>query len=299
MPAIEVEGLRKRYGTLAAVDGVSFTVDDGEIFGLLGPNGAGKTTTLEILEGLRRADEGTISVLGLAPWPRSSALAVRIGVQLQATSFFEHLTAREQIRLFAGLYGAPPQAGDATLSVVGLDAKDSTVVQRLSGGQQQRLSIACALAHDPQLVFLDEPTGALDPQSRRNFWDVIRTIRDQGKTVMLTTHYMEEAEELCDRVAVIDHGQVLTLGSPAELVRALDAPTRVAVARDAITPQQAEALPGAFDVRVDDDSLELATREPAATIAELAQMGALAGLRVRTPTLEDVFLSLTGRAYRE
>jgi ABC-2 type transport system ATP-binding protein len=216
--AIEVDGIEKRYGDVLAVAGLSFHVDQGEIFGILGPNGAGKTTTLEIIEGLREADAGSVQVLGLAPWPRNLALLPRIGVQLQSSSFYTHLTAREQIRLFAGLYGASVDAADDALALVGLDGRDRAIVDDLSGGQRQRLSIACALAHDPEIVFLDEPTAALDPQSRRNFWDVIRAIRERGKTVVLTTHHMDEAEVLCDRVAIIDAGRVLTIGRPADLV---------------------------------------------------------------------------------
>ncbi|SFK38203.1 ABC transporter ATP-binding protein [Streptomyces pini] len=219
--AITVEGLRKRYGDVQAVDGVSLTVERGEFYGILGPNGAGKTTTLEMTEGLRKPDEGTVRLLGESPFPRNPALLRRMGVQLQASAFFEKLTAREQIRTFASLYGVPAERADAMLETVGLTEKAGTRENRLSGGQAQRLSIACALVHDPELVFLDEPTTGLDPQARRNLWDLLRAINGEGRTVVLTTHYMDEAETLCDRVAVMDHGRVLRVGAPAELVAEL------------------------------------------------------------------------------
>ncbi|WP_340561483.1 ABC transporter ATP-binding protein [Streptomyces sp. GSL17-111] len=216
--AITVEGLRQRYGDVQAVDGVSFEVSYGEFYGILGPNGAGKTTTLEIVEGLRRPDEGRATLLGEPSWPRNKKLLARIGVQLQASSFFERLTAREQIHTFGELYGISRKRADAMLDRVGLTDKADVRQDKLSGGQEQRLSIACALVHDPELVFLDEPTTGLDPQARRNLWDLLRGIQAEGRTVVLTTHYMDEAETLCDRVAVMDHGRVLRVGPPAELI---------------------------------------------------------------------------------
>jgi len=219
--AITAEGLRKRYGETQAVDGVTLEVERGEFFGILGPNGAGKTTTLEIIEGLREPDEGTSHLLGEASWPRNPALLHRIGVQLQASAFFERLSAREQIHTFASLYGVSGDRADAMLETVGLTEKGSTRENKLSGGQAQRLSIACALVHDPELVFLDEPTTGLDPQARRNLWDLLRTINSEGRTVVLTTHYMDEAEKLCDRVAVMDNGRILRVGTPAQLITEL------------------------------------------------------------------------------
>jgi ABC-2 type transport system ATP-binding protein len=300
---ISARDLRKSYGSLAAVDGVSFDVGPGEFFAILGPNGAGKTTTLEILEGLRRPDGGEVTVLGQKPWPRNPALLPRIGVQLQASSFFERLTAREQIRTFASLYGVSEGRADEMLGVVGLTEQAGTRAEKLSGGQAQRLSIACALVHDPELVFLDEPTGALDPQARRNLWDLLRQINRDGRTVVLTTHHMDEAETLCDRVAIMDHGQILQSGPPAALVRGLDSPTRISVESGLLDAAQAADLAaraggGPDDVRDDGVSLTIATREPAPVLAGLADCGALAGLRVGGATLEDVFLSLTGREYR-
>jgi ABC-2 type transport system ATP-binding protein len=278
---------------------VSFEVAEGEFFGILGPNGAGKTTTLEIIEGLRKADSGEVRLLGASPWPRNTSLVPRIGVQLQASSFFERLTAREQIRTWASLYGVSAKRADDMLEMVGLAEKANTRIEKLSGGQAQRLSIACALAHDPEVVFLDEPTSGLDPQARRNLWDLLRDINRQGRTVMLTTHYLDEAELLCERVAIMDHGKVLQIGPPAALVRGLDAPTRISVESGALVPEQARAL--ADDAEVSDDgvSLTIATRDPARALAALAERNALRGLSVRGATLEDVFLNLTGREYRD
>ncbi|MQY10297.1 Daunorubicin/doxorubicin resistance ATP-binding protein DrrA [Streptomyces sp. RB5] len=219
--AINAQGLRKRYGDVQAVDGVDLEVAEGEFFGILGPNGAGKTTTMEMIEGLREPDEGSAELLGVKSWPRDRGLLRRIGVQLQASAFFEKLTAREQIHTFGSLYGVSPERADEMLATVGLTDKAGTREDKLSGGQAQRLSIACALVHDPELVFLDEPTTGLDPQARRNLWDLLREINDAGRTVVLTTHYMDEAETLCDRVAVMDAGKVLKVGPPRELIAEL------------------------------------------------------------------------------
>jgi ABC-2 type transport system ATP-binding protein len=295
---ITADGLRKRYGDVHAVDGVALEVREGEFFGILGPNGAGKTTLLEIIEGLREADEGAVSVLGLPPWPRNPRLLPRIGVQLQSSSFFEKLTAREQLRTFGSLYGVPPAKADAMLETVGLIDKADVQVEKLSGGQAQRLSIACALVHDPELVFLDEPTAALDPQARRNLWDVLRAINTGGRTIVLTTHYMDEAELLCDRVAIMDAGRILRLGAPAALVRDLDAPSRIGIASGTLTATDARALPGADEVADDGVSLVISTRAPSEVVAAMAARKALDGVQIRGATLEDVFLELTGREYR-
>lgn len=295
---IVVEDLRKNYGELAAVDGVSFSVAHGEFFGILGPNGAGKTTTLELIEGLRKPDGGRVSLLGENPWPRNPVLLPRIGVQLQANSFFEKLTAREQLETFASLYGIGPRVAGEMLELVGLTDKADTREDKLSGGQRQRLSIACALVHQPDVVFLDEPTAALDPQARRNLWDVLRAIQGEGRTIVYTTHYLDEAEALCDRVAIMDHGRVLALDAPATLVRGLDAPTQVSLLHGSLPIAEARALPGADEVTDDGVTLTIATRSPTPVLAALADRGALDGLSVRRATLEDVFLQLTGREYR-
>jgi ABC-2 type transport system ATP-binding protein len=296
--AITVRDVRKSYGDLRAVDGVTFEVGHGEFFGILGPNGAGKTTTLEIMEGLREPDGGEVTVLGLRPWPRNSALLPRIGVQLQATSFFERLTAREQLRTFADLYGLPPQRTDEMLEVVGLTSAAATRTEKLSGGQAQRLSIACALVHRPDMLFLDEPTGALDPQARRNLWDLLRAIAAEGHTVVLTTHHMDEAETLCQRVAIMDHGKILQIGAPAALVCDLVHPVRISVASGTLAQDEARAIANGAQVADDGVSLTITTTEPAPIFARLAERDALAGLQVTGASLEDVFLQLTGREYR-
>jgi ABC-2 type transport system ATP-binding protein len=295
---IGVSGLRKTYGDVHAVDGVSLEVAQGEFFGILGPNGAGKTTTLEIIEGLREPDEGEVRVFGMSPWPRRYELLRKIGVQLQASSFFERLTAREQLQTFGALYGVTPRRADHMLEVVGLTDKADTRVEQLSGGQAQRLSIACALVHDPELVFLDEPSAGLDPQARRNLWDVLREINIEGRTIVLTTHYMDEAETLCERVAIMDHGRILLEGAPAVLVRGLDAPVRISVESGMLAADQAHGLPGVETVTDDGVSLVIATRDASTVVAALADKGALNGVQVKGATLEDVFLDLTGREYR-
>jgi ABC-2 type transport system ATP-binding protein len=296
--AIAVRDVTKRYGELAAVDGVSFDVQAGEVFGILGPNGAGKTTTLEIIEGLRNADGGEVTVLGERPWPRNAALLPRIGVQIQATAFLDKLTAREQLGVWASLYGTAAARVDAMLDLVGLSDKSTTRVEALSGGQKQRLSIACALVHEPEIVFLDEPTAALDPQARRNLWDLIREIRSRGATVVITTHYMDEADALCDRVAIMDHGRILALDAPVALRRDLDAPVRIALPIGALSVGEAQAIDGAGGVREDGASIVIETRTPERVLSALASRGALDGLQVSGANLEDVFLTLTGREYR-
>ncbi len=295
---IEVRDLRKSYGDLRAVDGVTFDVGPGEFFGILGPNGAGKTTTLEIIEGLREPDGGEVTVLGLRPWPRNQALLPRIGVQLQATSFFERLTAREQLRTFADLYRVPAKRADEMLEVVGLTSAAATRTEKLSGGQAQRLSIACALVHRPDVLFLDEPTGALDPQARRNLWDLLRAIAAEGHTIVLTTHHMDEAETLCQRVAIMDQGKILQIGAPAALVRGLAHPVRISIESGLLAQDEARAIADGATVADDGVSLTFTTTGPAPILARLADRKALTGLQVAGASLEDVFLQLTGREYR-
>ena len=296
--AIEVAGLRKAYGDLVAVDDVSLTVRTGEIFGILGPNGAGKTTTLEMVEGLRQPDAGEVRLLGEPTWPRNERLLPRIGVQLQSSAFFDLLTAREQIRTFAALYGVGAGRADDWLERVGLADKAETRSNRLSGGQLQRLAIACALVHEPEVVFLDEPTAGVDLQARRNLWDLLRELNAGGRTLVLTTHYLDEAEALCDRVAIMDHGRILELDTPAALVRGLDAPVRIHVAPHELTLEQGRAVPGVESAEDDGTAVVLTTRRPSEVLTRLAELEALEGLQVRAATLEDVFLELTGREYR-
>src|SRR5882724_4267027 len=217
-PVIQVSGVRKTYGPTVAVDEVSFEVNDGEIFGLIGPNGAGKTTTMECIEGLRTPDRGSIAVLGLDPFRQVYKLQQRIGVQLQQAQLQKRIKVWEAVHLWAGLYRRQPAEGDRLLEQLGLADKRHAWFMTLSGGQKQRLFIALALVNDPDVVFLDELTTGLDPQSRRTIWDLVRGIRARGKTVFLTTHLMEEAERLCDRVAIIDHGRIVDIDTPARLV---------------------------------------------------------------------------------
>jgi ABC-2 type transport system ATP-binding protein len=297
--AIEVDGLRKSYGELKAVDGISFEVYEGEFFGILGPNGAGKTTTMEMVEGLRKPDGGTVRIFGESPWPRNVDLLRRIGIQLQASAFFDKLTSLEQLHTFGSLYGVEKAAAGGMLELVGLTEKAGIREDKLSGGQRQRLSIACALVHDPDVVFLDEPTSGLDPQARRNLWDVLESIRERGKTIVYTTHYLEEAEELCDRVAIMESGRLLALDSPANLVKGLDAPTRVILKQGVLPLAQAERLRGADGAVEENDLLTITTTEPGPVLAFLAENVSLDTLQVRTTTLEDVFLNLTGREYRD
>jgi ABC-2 type transport system ATP-binding protein len=298
MGAIETVDLTMTYGPLTAVDGVSMQVAEGEFVGVLGPNGAGKTTLLEMVEGLRRPTSGSATVLGEPVWPRNAALLPRIGVQLQASSFFERLTAREQIHTFAALYSRPAREADAWLERVGLAEKAGTRVEDLSGGQAQRLSIACALVHDPEVLFLDEPTASLDPQARRNLWDLLSGLNESGRTVVLTTHHMDEAETLCDRVAIMDHGRILEMDSPAALVRGLDAPTRITVAPGLVDRAAGRSIDGVDDAEVGVEGTVLVTREPARVVSRLAELDLLDGVQLHTGTLEDVFLTLTGREYR-
>ncbi len=304
--AIEVQELRKRYGDFVAVDGVSFAVRRGEAFGILGPNGAGKTTTLEMIEGLRRPDGGRVAVLGRPVWPDPQSVQALIGVQLQSTALFDRLTARELLMLFAEFYSRRDarERSDAVLAMVGLEEKADAYANQLSGGQQQRLAIALALVHDPAIVFLDEPTTGLDPQARRNLWDVIRDVNGAGKTVVLTTHYLEEAEELCERVAIMDGGQVIALDTPAALVASLQADARLAFSASDLGGIDLSALPAVHTATEVEGSHVLYTSDAPATVYALLEAArsrglALADLSVRGPSLEDVFLHLTGREFRE
>lgn len=295
---VEARGLVKRYGDVTAVDNLDLTVSQGTFFGLIGPNGAGKTTTLEIIEGIRRPDAGQAHVLGMPVWPRNPRVLPRIGVQLQASSFFERLTVGEQLRTFADFYDVGEGAVDAMLELVGLTGQRGIRSEDLSGGQKQRLSLACALVHDPEVVFLDEPTSGLDPQARRNLWDVLRAINDRGHTVILTTHYMDEAELLCDEIAIIDHGRILTVDRPRALVTALGHAQRILVDEHALAAEEAAAIPGVETVSVDNGTLSMTTHDPGRVLTALAERDALNGLQVTGATLEDVFLELTGRQYR-
>ena len=303
--ALRCRRLVKRYPGVLAVDRLDLEVRAGESFGLLGPNGAGKTTTMEILEGLTPADAGEVEVLG-RHWGRGGdpALRARLGVQLQTAQLPEKLTVFEAVRLFASFY---PAGGDveAVIRTVELAEKRAARVGKLSGGQRQRLALACALVGDPELLFLDEPTTGLDPQARLKFWELIEACHARGKTILLTTHYMEEAARLCDRVAIMDHGRVIALGSPAELVAALDAEQIVEFAADAELEAPAlAALPGVSAAARRNGAWRLSVRDMGAALpallAELERRGAaLNRLATHQATLEDVFVHLTGRELRD
>ncbi len=299
-----MSGVRKTYGSLVAVDDVSFDVRPGEIFGLIGPNGAGKTTTMECVEGLRKPDRGSISVLGLDPIRDVYVLQRRIGVQLQQAQLQKRIKVREAVHLWAALYGKPVADGDRLLDQLGLAEKRNAWFMTLSGGQKQRLFIALALVNDPELVFLDELTTGLDPQARRAIWDLIRGIRARGKTVFLTTHLMEEAERLCDRVAIIEHGRIIDIDTPERLV-ARHCPERTVVitTADAGADARFRSISRVEEVTRQDDRVTVRGSGDD-FISAVIQCLSEGGIRVtdfRTvhPTLEDVFLKLTGRSIRD
>ena len=301
-PVIHVSAIRKTYGRTVAVDEASFDVHEGEIFGLIGPNGAGKTTTMECVEGLRRPDRGAISVLGLDPARQVYALQDRIGVQLQEAQLQKRIKVREAVGLWASLYRKPLD-GDRLLEQLGLTDKRNAWFMTLSGGQKQRLFIALALINDPELVFLDELTTGLDPQARRAIWDLVRGIRARGKTVFLTTHLMEEAERLCDRVAIIDHGRIIDIATPEELIRRYcPEQTVVVVTDDRASDERFRMIPnvesvasqdGRFTIRGGGD--DLVTRVIHCLADHRMQV---TDFRTERSTLEDVFLKLTGHSIR-
>jgi len=302
--AVSVLNLRKHYGEVAAVDGVSFQIKRGEIFGLLGPNGAGKTTTVELIEGLRKPDGGEIRVLGVNPQDGLGTIQEIIGVQLQQTTLYERIRVNEVIDLFGSYYPHHLPTSEI-LETVSLQEKEGTFVQDLSGGQRQRLALGLALVNDPQILLLDEPTTGLDPQARRNLWEVIETTRGKGKTVLLTTHYMEEAERLCDRVGIIDHGRLIALGSPRELIEGQELNAAVELSfPDGIEKSFLESLPGVNLVTQDGDRFLLYTTSPHKVLLKLVRLYDQGELRfenisVRRATLEDLFLELTGRRLRD
>ena len=304
--ALDVRALQKRYGDVVAVNGLDLQVRAGECFGLLGPNGAGKTTTIEICEGLLEPDGGDVVVLGQRWQTDEHALRQRLGVQLQESQFADKLTVAETVRLFRSFYANGPTV-EAIIERVQLEEKRDARVSALSGGQKQRLSVACALAGDPDLVFLDEPTTGLDPQSRRQLWELVEHLRAGGTTIMLTTHYMDEAERLCDRIAIVDRGQVIALGTPRELIRSLGAEQVVECAvgdGETLPADEVAALPGVIRARSDGALHTLQVTAAHETIPALLALIArraltLTELRTHSPTLEDVVVSLTGRHLRE
>jgi ABC-2 type transport system ATP-binding protein len=300
---IDVRNLVKSYNHKTAVNNVSFAVKQGEIFGVLGPNGAGKTTTLEMIEGIRTPDSGTAILAGLDIRRQKRAVQRIIGVQLQATALFPELTLLETLRFFSSIYpkGMDPRQ---LLSDVRLEEKARDHPQNLSGGQRQRLALALALVNDPKVIFLDEPTAGLDPQSRRMLWDIVLKLREQGKTILITTHYMDEAQILCDRIAIMDGGQIIALDTSAGLINRLGAQATIDCRLDGkATSSDIRELPGVTGVRRANERFMVYTTEMQPTLEALLTYAAqrsipMTDLQVRTPTLEDVFLDLTGREFR-
>jgi ABC-2 type transport system ATP-binding protein len=303
-PVIRVRGLTKRYGEVQAVAGIDFDVAKGEIFGLLGPNGAGKTTTVEILEGLRKPDGGDVSVLGVDVMRDADAIKPRIGVSLQTAAMYPKLTVTELVDLFRSFY---PRARSTQeiIDVLELGERRNARSQDLSGGQRQRLAVALSLVNDPELVFLDEPTTGLDPAARRSLWDIVEGLKADGRSVLLTTHYMEEAEILCDRLAIMDHGRILEMGTVEELVSKHFQERTVRFDRlEGLSHDELSALPAVSSVKEDADEVLIYTRDPGPTIGGLLELADGRGLEpqnlgIRRATLEDVFLDLTGRALRD
>jgi ABC-2 type transport system ATP-binding protein len=301
---LEVENLVKRYGDVEAVRDVSFSVEEGEVFGLLGPNGAGKTTTVEILEGLRDPDGGRVSVCSLDPQRNSQELKHEIGAALQATSLPDKLRVMEALRLFASFYKRRRKLEDL-LKRFGLEEKRNAFYSQLSGGQKQRLALAMALVNDPKVLFFDEPTAGLDPQVRREIYDIIEELKRDKKTIVMTTHYIEEAERLCDRVAIIDHGKVIAYGTPRELKARSGGTTRIEVRLS--KPESngtLKTLEGVVDAREIDGAYVLHSQRPPQTIVSMvkhleARGNELVSLEIATPSLEDVFIELTGRRLRD
>ena len=303
-PVIRVHGLTKRYGDVQAVAGIDFEVAKGEIFGLLGPNGAGKTTTVEILEGLRKPDGGEVSVLGVDVTRGADALKPRIGVSLQTAALYPKLTVTELVNLFRSFY---PRARSTQeiIDVMELGERRNARSEVLSGGQRQRLAVALSLINDPELVFLDEPTTGLDPAARRSLWDIVEGLKADGRSVLLTTHYMEEAEILCDRLAIMDHGRILEMGTVEELVSKHFQERTVRFDRlEGLAYDELGSLPAVSSVKEDASEILLYTLDPGRTIGALLDLADSRGLElrnlgIRRATLEDVFLDLTGRALRD
>jgi ABC-2 type transport system ATP-binding protein len=303
-PAIRCRGLHKRFGETVALQSVDLEVRRGECFGLLGPNGAGKTTTIEILEGLQEADGGEVEVLGMRWERQADAIRARLGVQLQESEFYDKATVEETVRLFRSFYPRGPSVGEL-VGFVQLEEKRKTQVRNLSGGQRQRLSVACALAGSPDVLFLDEPTTGLDPQSRRQLWDVCEAFRAGGGTILLTTHFMDEAEKLSDRIAILDQGKVIAQGTPAELIRTLGGEHVVEFASTAeIGDHDLASLPGVSRVSRRGDARLLTVGELHRSVPALLELvsargGDLTALSTHHATLDDVFLALTGRGLRD
>ena len=303
---VECENITKRYGKITAVNNVSLSIVEGEVFGLVGPNGAGKTTLIEIIEGLRSPDSGSVRLLEYNPTKDPDKVQEKIGVQLQTTSIQPNLKVNEAILLFASLYQQPLNDPNKLLKTLSLEEKANSRFRTLSGGQKQRLAIALALVNNPLVVFFDELSTGLDPQARRKMWALIEEIKGQGKTIFLTTHYMEEAQELCDRVGVIDYGKIIALDTPQNLITSLDADSKVTfrVEDRVVSATEFEKFPEVSQVEIIEDDFVLYTRDENTTIREIVRLAdkqrfSLTGIRTEIPNMDDVFLKLTGRELRE
>ncbi len=301
---VVVENLVKRYADLIAVNDVSFSIEKGEIFGLLGPNGAGKTTTVEMIEGLRKPDSGSIKVCGVDALRERDRIKELIGVQLQSTTLYDKVKVKEIVDLYGGYYKKSLPSNQILEQVAIIDRQDS-YISILSGGQKQRVALALALVNDPEVIFLDEPTTGLDPQARRNVWGIIESLKEQGKTIFLTTHYMEEAEQLCHRVGIIDHGKIIALNTPRNLISDADLESTVEVTcRNEDVEAIFTNIVGVNKVTREDNQYILHTKESSSILGELTRLAdekklQLEGMSVRRGTLEDVFLLLTGRKLRD
>ena len=301
---IKVDNLRKAYGSVKAVNDISFSVAQGEVFGMLGPNGAGKTTTMEIVEGIRPYDSGSVSVLGMDIKRNKRKIKSEIGVQLQTTSMYPKLTVQEMLQLFGSFFPRHLSV-DNLIKVTGLEESRKKRFENLSGGQKQRLSIALALVNNPKILFLDEPTSGLDPQSRHNIWNLVQRVREKGQTVFITTHYMEEAEQLCDRAAIIDHGKIIATDKPQSLIsqhfreQAIEFNVNRSIEKDELLK-----LAGVTNMLMENSTTTVYSSSVPSTIAALIDLAKqrnvdLTNLHVRQATMEDVFLKLTGRRIRD
>lgn len=291
MKIVEVKNLKKYYKNIKAVDGISFSIEEGSVFALLGPNGAGKTTTVEILEGLRKKDSGEIKLFGENVTELSKDMKRRIGVQLQKSAFFDNLTVWETLSMFRELYGKGYKAKEIQ-EMIHLVDKRKSLVKNLSGGQLQRLALGVALINDPDLIFLDEPTTGLDPQARRMIWEIIKDLKNKGKTIFLTTHYMEEAEYLADVVCIIDHGKIVEMGKPEEIIKRSGLKTIIDV-----ETSEDFVIEGAE--KLDVNKYRLMVNNPEKVLAEILKSGKVLNVMIRKPNLEDVFLKLTGHSLRD